>query len=205
MRRTRCVSLVLVVICLALAGCGGAPAPQADEKSSYAPYLYMVLKLNCAWVHGVKLFGSGGQAKSTYDQTTTITQQVQVDGKPWYLATISGMGHTEMLYRKVPTAVHSRPNCNGSVTHCLLKGPLVAGTSWRVEGGWAAIKQVGLTVTVPAGTFNGCVLVVETLPTYGATWRYKRWFAPNVGEIKSEVWSDGTICQRNLLKSFTGG
>ncbi len=63
----------------------------------------------------------------------------------------------------------------------VLRGPLVVGTSWTGEhGGRARVEAVGLSVTVPAGRFEGCVVTIEErggdVPV-----RYTTTFCPDVG------------------------
>lgn len=65
----------------------------------------------------------------------------------------------------------------------ILKNPVVSGTAWlnydRTKGALSEIiiESVGETLTVPAGTFQGCAKVVERESSI-------MWFCPDVGVVK---------------------
>jgi len=69
----------------------------------------------------------------------------------------------------------------------VLRGPLVVGTSWTGEhGGRARIEAVGLRVTVPAGSFDGCIVTVEDRGG-DVPMRYTTTFCPDVGITALDV------------------
>ncbi|NUQ75984.1 MAG: hypothetical protein HUU21_20785 [Polyangiaceae bacterium] len=83
----------------------------------------------------------------------------------------------------------------------VLKAPLVPGNSWPGEhGGATRIDAVELSVTVPAGSFAGCVRTVEErggdVPV-----RYTTVFCPDIGVVVLEVTS-GMGLERAELKSY---
>ncbi len=83
----------------------------------------------------------------------------------------------------------------------ILKEPLVVGSSWRGEhGGVTRIEGTELVVSVPGGTFKGCVRTVEQrggdVPA-----RYDTTFCPDVGVVALEV-ASGMSLERAELKSY---
>jgi hypothetical protein len=68
----------------------------------------------------------------------------------------------------------------------ILVGPLDRGKKWVFNRTRFEIAEVGTTFDVPAGTFDGCVRIVETSIPAGA---HSAWsvYAPGVGLIATEV------------------
>jgi hypothetical protein len=83
----------------------------------------------------------------------------------------------------------------------VLKMPLEVGNSWRGEhGGTTRVAEVGVSVNVPAGHFDGCVLTVEE--RFGdRPARYATTFCPDVGIVALEA-SSGAEAERAELKSY---
>jgi hypothetical protein len=61
-----------------------------------------------------------------------------------------------------------------------VRNPIKVGANWKNEVGSAIIKGVDEKVTVPAGTFIGCVEVMTTFSKQ----KKIEWFAPGVGSVK---------------------
>jgi hypothetical protein len=83
----------------------------------------------------------------------------------------------------------------------VLKAPLAAGTSWTGEHrGRARIEAANVSVTVPAGRFDGCVVTVEErggdVPV-----RYTTTFCPDVGIVVLDV-ETGRAHERAELRSY---
>jgi hypothetical protein len=68
----------------------------------------------------------------------------------------------------------------------LLKAPLEVGRSWTFESQLWRVEAVGERVVVPAGTFDGCV-VVEERSLEGAEHRARVVYAPGVGPVLVET------------------
>jgi len=81
----------------------------------------------------------------------------------------------------------------------VLKAPLEPGQKWETSKTTKTIEQVGLEVTVPAGTFKQVVKVVSVQKD--SSWRTYEYYAPGVGPIKCE-YTDGTDTISSLLKSY---
>lgn len=62
----------------------------------------------------------------------------------------------------------------------VLKNPIKVGTSWKNRVNEGVIESVNETVTVPAGTFNGCIRVKLTFRKSVSI----NWIAPGIGYVK---------------------
>jgi len=83
----------------------------------------------------------------------------------------------------------------------LLKRPLEVGASWRGEhGGISQVAEVGRRVTVPAGTFEGCVHVVERRGG-DRPMQVDTIYCPDVGMVELEA-SAGDQVQGAVLRSY---
>ena len=83
----------------------------------------------------------------------------------------------------------------------VLKQPLTVGNSWRGEhGGTVEIFEVNASVSVPAGTFGGCVTTVEQRGG-DRPLRVTTVFCPDVGIVLLEATS-GAQLERAALKSY---
>jgi len=63
----------------------------------------------------------------------------------------------------------------------LLREPLAPGAEWQGDFGHVRVTRVETSVTVPAGTFAGCVETVEALATREGAKRTTTAFCPGVG------------------------
>jgi len=71
-----------------------------------------------------------------------------------------------------------------------LRMPLQTGASWDGEnGGTTVVRSTNMTMTVPAGTFKGCVHTEEEVPEQRA--RVTVVYCPGVGIARMKVEQDG--------------
>jgi len=87
----------------------------------------------------------------------------------------------------------------------LLREPLTEGATWRGDFGRVRVTSVARTVTVPAGTFQGCLETVEEMTSAEGTKRTITAFCPDVGITlrETEVEQDAQhATERLALKSF---
>ncbi len=85
----------------------------------------------------------------------------------------------------------------------VLKYPLEVGNSWQIEGKgiMVAITKKGETTTVPAGTFQNC-LVVESTSTSKVLVEDVTWYAPGVGPVKQIRRAGGVLLETIELLSL---
>lgn len=87
----------------------------------------------------------------------------------------------------------------------LLREPLTPGAEWPGDFGHVRVTRIETSVTVPAGTFAGCVETVEELATRDGEKRTTTSFCPGVGIAlrETEVEQGGEHqSERIALKSF---
>jgi hypothetical protein len=87
----------------------------------------------------------------------------------------------------------------------LLKGPLSKGAHWKGQTGDVSVSAMDKSVTVPAGTFQGCVETLEHARLQDAEKKITTVFCPDVGITVLEV--QGIVngeygLERASLKSF---
>ncbi len=83
----------------------------------------------------------------------------------------------------------------------VLKKPFAVGTEWRGHGGSIVkIVEVGASITVPAGTYEGCI---KTLEQRGGDrpMRVTTSYCPEVGIVQLEA-ASGMVMERAVLKSY---
>jgi hypothetical protein len=65
--------------------------------------------------------------------------------------------------------------------------PIEVGKEWKDGPNSGVIKSVSETVTVPAGTFNNCVLTKGDYVLNNKSRSFTTWFAPGVGIVKNII------------------
>jgi hypothetical protein len=83
----------------------------------------------------------------------------------------------------------------------VLKTPFAVGTKWRGQAGSTVeIVEVGANVTVPAGTYAGCI---KTLEQRGGDrpMRVATTYCPETGIVQLEA-ASGMVSERAVLKSY---
>ena len=83
----------------------------------------------------------------------------------------------------------------------LLQAPLQVGRRWRgAHQSWVEVRRIDATVTVPAGTFSGCVETAESR-SGDVPFSVAASYCPNVGMVQRDV-SNGPRHERLVLQSF---
>lgn len=97
----------------------------------------------------------------------------------------------------------------GAVAHVaggfLLREPVAAGSTFRGDFGLVRVTGIDQTVTVPAGTFAGCIETVEEATSNEGFKRTKTAFCPGVGITlrETDAEQEGThATERIALKSW---
>ncbi len=227
-------SIVSTVLVLFLTGCSEKPV--GNE--------YFPLNKGMSWTYSLTTEYSNDE-ESLKKQLTITNLGVEKFGKKAYYVrrTSSGIDYYHNfdetgLYREaLRTLVENKPRMDRAKRY-VLKLPLEIGTEWReisrpllmlrvypyrVRVGKDAqvpmlyrIESLSETVTVPAGTFEGCIKVVAkgTFNTYtdavsGDTeipMKVEEWYAPGVGLVKQIRYElDGDIIDIFNTPVFLGG
>jgi hypothetical protein len=202
--------MVAVVVAL-LAGCGGGGGGDSASTKPYFP-----VKTSYEWTYdGVDYVGGtaiaaaqgvegrhhrslhpadAAKAPLDYTQIWSITGTTQISGATWYNLVIQNVGSiaNDPLYRRhTSDALQEREStASDEVPYDLLQLPLETGNSWGyspVPGVTLTITDADATVTVPAGTFQHCVVVRDVQVTAGQPDDIIiDWYAPNVGMVREE-------------------
>lgn len=81
----------------------------------------------------------------------------------------------------------------------IIKAPIEVGTKWESQGNQCEITDIDAAVTVPAGTFDDCIVIKVTYKESGAFSNI--YYCKGVGLVKSE-YIDGDFEVSSLLKSY---
>ena len=168
-----CAGLVAVAFAVAAVGCAttssgsSGEAQKASEANDYYP-----LSPGWKWAYEVQEDGahaSGITFRSVVERTLDTV--------------ILDTGGEQKLLSVTREGIAQKEGARHG--DFFLKNPIALGNEWSVTGGRARIAAVGQTVTVPAGTYGGCV-VVETLRSEPS--RVERTaFAPGIGPVSIDV------------------
>jgi len=143
--RGKAVWFVVLSLTLASAACSG-PKPSVATPataSAHASDFYPLTK-GWRWAYDVERDGQ------------TVLATFAVAERQGALATVLS-GDAEIRYYVSDQGVaHAMGQGAGDYE---LREPLARGTTWPVEGGHATVVATGETATVPAGIYNGCVVV----------------------------------------------
>ncbi|NLM42618.1 MAG: hypothetical protein GX201_01140 [Clostridiales bacterium] len=83
----------------------------------------------------------------------------------------------------------------------IIKLPLKVGTKWESQGNQCEITDIDATVTVPAGTFDNCIVIKVTYKESGAF--SNLYYCKEVGLVKSEyIDNDNDFEVLSLLRSY---
>jgi hypothetical protein len=174
----------------------------AVTRKSPAPWLMTVLLgVGCASSAGQK---AGAQATASVEDARQLypldagwkwAYDVEKAGQP-ILAVYSVIqrqgvtavlqaGEERITYLVLPDGIARRgPDKDLPHGDYLLHSPIRVGARWPIEGGTATVASVGQTVTVPAGTYQGCVVVEESRSE--PTRLVRTTYAPGTGPVTIE-------------------
>lgn len=170
MRGVNAKRLLTLVVPLVLA-CARAPA--APVRAAGAPADYFPLALGNSWT----FLDRSPRQKDPVRRTIRIVAR---DAQGYFVDDQRG------ALRADPQCVHDR-------TRRLLCGPLERGTAWSSVVNAAVeryeIAGVDELVTVPAGTFRGCVRVRSKVRAGGLDQVAEMTYAPGVGPVRLETFA----------------
>lgn len=153
---------------LLCSSCGAGTTQTAPKLSAGSSALEQLFPLGegTRWIFEGTAEGSGAR--------TTLT----VDARR------SAKGSPELVTGDAKTTIEVRPDSIVSADgQILLKAPLTQGAAWDEGKGWRArVDAVDLAVTVPAGSYAGCVRVVSEVgpPSAG---RVTTTYCPGIGRV----------------------
>jgi hypothetical protein len=156
--------LCLWASCLILIGCASSPTPAPTAKVT--PARLYPLSSGSAWSYDVDT-GDGSQVLATMRVTESDAGRAAVQGG-------EGVTHYELRADGI-----YRPDRGGY----LLKAPLRAGATWLSgDGVQAEISASDIKIETAAGSFSGCLEVVERGSASGAV--ITTTYCPDVGPVQ---------------------
>ncbi len=180
---------------LVLGACAGAPAPRPSAAPAPgAPAEYFPLAIGNTWTY----LDRSTQQAGTSHHTVRIVGR---DADGYYVDDQHG-------------ALRADADCLHDRVRRLLCAPIRVGSAWSSVVSPSVTERyrilaVGETVTVPAGTFPGCVRVRSQARVAGVEQAAELTYAPGVGLVRLETFSfeHGTASPqvRGELESYRVG
>ncbi len=183
----RSTALLLAAL---LCGCAAAP-PQRTTSAAAAPADYFPLAVGNTWT----FLDRSPQQAEPVRRTVRIVAR---DAQGYFVDDSRG-------------ALRADPDCLHDRARRLLCAPIRPGATWSSVVGPSAteryqIAAAGETVTVPAGTFQGCVRVRSQIRAGKVDAVAELTYAPNVGPVRLETFAvvDGVAVPqvRGELESY---
>ena len=158
----------------------GAPGRDSSQPTPVDAKAYYPLEPGWAWAYDVQQ-GS--------DRILAITRVIGREGSDEGATAVVKSGDQELRYLLLPDGIARAPvplpfGEPDPTPDFLLRSPLEPGASWTISGGTAQVVKTGEVVTVPAGTFSGCVVVEESREAPRRLVRTT--YAPHVGPVRVE-------------------
>lgn len=163
----------LAATALALAACATTTSSERDAPPPEGIKVYFPIAAGNSWAYEV-VSDMGGGKKRTILSTAQITR---ADATSFDLKSgddVSAYEIREDGFFKSKSGYYT------------LKDPVLAGSRWQIMDGRGdvLIRDVGVSVTLPPGTFEGCIVVVEEI--FGDQ-RVEWTYAPNIGPVQMRV------------------
>lgn len=170
---------------LALAsGCATAGSP-GDEAAARESHVFYPLESGNAWSYDV----------DTGDASTTLAV-TRVEGRDGTEARVR-TGAEVVRYEVLEDGIRTVPE--GA---WLFRAPLVVGSEWPAPGGrHAQVVSIDAEVTAPAGSFEGCLDVLETGGELDLEIRTV--YCPGVGPVRVESTMRSSVSERRLTVTAT--
>ncbi len=177
--------LVAFVIWVSLSyGCATTPAPSDPRKGS-DPHAMYPLQAGNAWSYDVDT----GESSTTL----AITRVEERDGAEARVRT----GTEVVRYELAPEGVRTLPD--GA---WLFRTPFTVGATWTARGGRAAsIVTVDAVAKTPAGSFEGCLEVLETGGNLDL--EIRTIYCPGVGPVSVASTLRSDVSDRSLTVTAT--
>lgn len=212
----------MVVALAGLVGCGGSGGGEVVLPTAQ----YLPLKVGNQWQYDVVDHAPGiasaslgrrahgrrprsmGTAQTTAIDVINVIGTVTIGGSEWYELTAAFVGGDPIYHYLRHTAqglLWKHGQTDPGYYH--LYTPLVAGTTWGVplDSSLALrITSVNATMTTPAGTFRGCVVVEDRQTVSGEPDDIiTSWYAPGVGLVRTEEHLGTELVYETSLRSYT--
>lgn len=171
--------------------------PQKDDVSLYYP-----LKVGSEWE-----YEGEGNEYAAYTQKVTYSKdnkyQVMIDNGGTRAANIYEIKDDSIVNTYMEGEVYDEKNVldnDANLDTVIIKLPIEVGNKWISEENSYEIIDINASVTVPAGTFEDCIIVKEIYKDKTAYRNY--YYKKEVGLVKSEYKTNDGFTVSSLLKSY---
>ncbi|MDD4833144.1 MAG: hypothetical protein PHC44_00195 [Lutispora sp.] len=171
--------------------------PQKDDVSLYYP-----LKVGSEWE-----YEGEGNEYAAYTQKVIYSKdnkyQVMIDNGGTRAANIYEIKDDSIVNTYMEGEVYDEKNVldnDANLDTVIIKLPIEVGNKWISEENSYEIIDINASVTVPAGTFEDCIIVKEIYKDKTAYRNY--YYKKEVGLVKSEYKTNDGFTVSSLLKSY---
>ncbi|HHY77022.1 MAG TPA: hypothetical protein GX498_00760 [Clostridiales bacterium] len=206
-KRIICFTFILMLTVFLLTSCTqetekpGTEEPQEQEEKNDIGAYYPLAVGNQWEYEGI------GNEYALYTQKVVYSKdnkyQVMINNGGTITANIYVLSDDSLVRTYTEAEVYDEKNVldeKENIEDIIIKGPIEVGTKWESQGNQHEITDVDATVTVPAGTFENCIVIKETYKESGAFSNY--YYCKGVGLVKSE-YIDDDFEVLSLLKSYS--
>jgi len=194
------ISVMLLTACSQEENKPDTEKPQ-NKEDKVAVGAYYPLAVGNQWEYeGI------GNEYASYTQKVVYSKddkyQVMVDNGGTVSANIYVLSDESLIRTYSEAEVYDDKNIldeKENMNNIMIKAPIEIGTKWESQGDQCEITDINATVTVPAGTFENCIVIKETYNETGAFTNY--YYCKGVGLVKSE-YIDGDFQVSSLLKNY---
>lgn len=206
MQKNKAVLSLAVIIIIAAIISSCAPAVKAPEEQVPVAKddisLYYPLKVGNEWIYD----GEGNEYAS-YTQKVTYSKdnkfQVMIDNGGTRSANIYAIKDDALVHTYMEGEVYDEKNVldiEENFDETIIKLPVEVGNKWVSSENSYEIIDINASVTVPAGTFQDCIVIKEVYKDKTAYRNY--YIKKGVGLVKSEYKTNDGFTVSSLLKSY---
>ena len=196
-------TFILVLTIMLLASCAqeveepGTEEPQ-EQEDKVTVETYYPLAVGNQWEYeGV------GNEYATYTQKVVYSKdnkyQIMIDNGGTISANIYVINDESLIRTYSEAEVYDEKNVldeESNMEDIIIKLPLKVGTKWESQGNQCEITDIDATVTVPAGTFENCIIIKKIYKESGASSNF--YYCKGVGLVKSEYIDDDSEVSSSL-------
>jgi hypothetical protein len=174
---------------------GSSSGGGGSTSSTRSGGVILPLTVGNTWIHN---WTAGGVTDTR--SSSVFTTQI-IGGQTTYRTGVLTafncyLNHSDGLYKYGDNSgVYASPRL-------YLKYPCAAGDSWSFDGGTFTVLNTSRTVTVPAGTFDCILYYYRKVNTSGSVSVHYEYWCPDIGQVKQDVYLDGSLAVTIELVSY---
>lgn len=178
--------------------------PVTTNHPDESKNVLMPLKLGSSWTFDDIVYNQNGSINSKTIHTESLLSTIVVNNNTYYVSNWSDYKYINRdtgLFGVTDMGAFGVPNGQYSLETLVYKYPAQPNDSFENFDGTNTVLSISKSVTVPAGTFNGCYVI--TCPK--GTNRVERCFKSNIGELYSKYIETltGRVLSESVLTSYS--